>query len=116
MARALVGAGFIPCLGFHHSSQTNPFNLADDLIEPFRPCVDTMVFSRCADRDPSSDLTIDDRRMLAGLPLETIRIDGADFSVLAAAEHCVASLIKATDANDPSMLVLPTIASVGAVA
>lgn len=108
VARALVGAGFMPCIGLHHSSQTNPFNLADDVIEPFRPFVDTFVFNRCIERDPSSDMTIDDRRMLAGLPLATARINGTEFSVLTAAEYCVASLIRAIEAQEPSLLVLPS--------
>ena len=30
-----------------HSNQYNPFGLADDIMEPFRPFVDEMVFSAC---------------------------------------------------------------------
>jgi len=111
IARSLVGAGFVPCIGFHHVSQTNPFNLADDLIEPFRQFVDVLVFSLCAERDNSSDMTIDDRRKLAGLPLATTRIEGAEFSLLAAAEACVTSLMRAMEVQNPSLLALPTVAS-----
>ena len=109
VARALVGAGFIPCIGLHHASQTNPFNLADDLIEPFRPFVDHMVFVHTAGREASDDMTVDDRRKLAGLPLETGQIGGAEFSLLAATEACVASLLKAIEAQDASLLTLPSI-------
>ena len=116
VARALVGAGFVPCMGLHHASQTNPFNLADDLIEAFRPFVDTMVFNLCAGRDLRSDMTIDDRRKLAGLPLETVVIDGAEFSLLAATEYCVASLMKAVDAQASSLLALPSLATTGTLA
>jgi CRISPR-associated protein Cas1 len=116
IARSLVGAGFVPCIGFHHASQTNPFNLADDLIEPFRPFVDAMVVSLCVERDSLSDMTIDDRRKLAGLPLETTRIDGAEFSLLAATENCVTSLMRAIEAQEPSLLALPSLAAVGAIA
>ena len=43
IARYLAVYGFEPCLGIHHHSETNAFNLADDLIEPFRPVVDLYV-------------------------------------------------------------------------
>jgi CRISPR-associated protein Cas1 len=109
VARALVGAGFLPCVGLHHASQTNPFNLADDLLEPFRPFVDQMVFAQAAGRTASDGMTVDDRRKLAGLPLGTGMIGGAEFSLLAAAESCVSSLMNAVDALDPSLLSLPSI-------
>lgn len=39
-ARAVVAAGLHPSIGLHHSNDTNPMRLVDDLIEPFRPLVD----------------------------------------------------------------------------
>ena len=42
-ARALVAHGMLPSLGLFHSSEQNAFNLADDLIEPYRPIVDLHV-------------------------------------------------------------------------
>lgn len=109
IARALVGAGFMPCVGLHHASQTNPFNLADDLIEPFRPFVDAMVFEHTAGRDCASDMTVDDRRTLAGLPLETGLIDGAKFNLLATTEACIASFMRAVEKQDAARLALPSL-------
>ncbi len=43
VARALCGAGLHPGLGLHHHNRYNPFCLADDLMEPFRPIVDRVV-------------------------------------------------------------------------
>ncbi len=45
VARALTGSGLLCVAGIHHSNQYNPFGLADDIMEPFRPFVDEMVFS-----------------------------------------------------------------------
>ncbi len=42
-ARAIVAAGLHPSLGIHHHNRLNPFTLADDLVEPFRPIVDCAV-------------------------------------------------------------------------
>ena len=37
--------GWLPQLGLFHHSEVNAFNLADDLIEPFRPLVDLLVWN-----------------------------------------------------------------------
>lgn len=37
VARALCGAGLHPSLGLHHHNRYDPFCLADDFMEPFRP-------------------------------------------------------------------------------
>jgi CRISPR-associated protein Cas1 len=42
-ARAICGAGLHPSLSLFHSNVHNPFGLADDLMEPFRPIVDLSV-------------------------------------------------------------------------
>lgn len=44
VARALLGSGLLPGLGIFHKSRYNAFPLADDVMEPFRPCVDDIVF------------------------------------------------------------------------
>ncbi len=51
VARELVGAGFLPCFGLHHQSTLNAFNLADDMLEPFRAVVDLQVLSLPAEDD-----------------------------------------------------------------
>ncbi len=43
-ARAIIAAGLHPTLGLHHKNQYNTFRLADDLMEPFRPLVDIVVY------------------------------------------------------------------------
>lgn len=42
-ARAVVASGLIPSLGVLHKNRGNPFCLADDLFEPYRPYVDWRV-------------------------------------------------------------------------
>lgn len=44
MARALVGAGLLCTLGIHHHNRYNAFCLADDMMEPYRPFVDYLVW------------------------------------------------------------------------
>ena len=45
MARALLGSGLLPNLGIFHRGRYNAFPLADDMMEPYRPYVDDIVFS-----------------------------------------------------------------------
>ncbi|MCQ2429379.1 MAG: type II CRISPR-associated endonuclease Cas1 [Clostridia bacterium] len=51
IARKLADSGLEPCLGIHHASDTNNFNLADDIIEPFRPLVDLYVKTNVREGD-----------------------------------------------------------------
>lgn len=44
-ARALLGSGLLPNLGIFHKSRYNAFPLADDIMEPYRPYVDDIVYN-----------------------------------------------------------------------
>lgn len=46
IARSLACAGLSGCLGVGHCNQQNPFNLADDLIEPWRCLVEDRVLAQ----------------------------------------------------------------------
>lgn len=43
VARGIMGAGLHPGLGVFHSNKTNPYALADDLMEPLRPLGDALA-------------------------------------------------------------------------
>ena len=45
ISQEIIACGYIPTLGICHKSEYNQFNLADDLIEVFRPIVDYYVFN-----------------------------------------------------------------------
>ena len=45
IARAIVSGGLHPSIGVFHKNQYNGLCLADDLMEPFRPWVDWLVFN-----------------------------------------------------------------------
>lgn len=45
-ARAISMYGYNNALGVHHRGQGNPYNLACDLMEPFRPFVDRLAYKR----------------------------------------------------------------------
>lgn len=44
VARALMGSGLLPAFGIFHRNRYNAFPLADDVMEPYRPYVDEIVY------------------------------------------------------------------------
>ena len=54
MARELAARGFAPALGIHHRGPYNAFNLADDMMEAWRPFADLLV-ARHMEAGPAGD-------------------------------------------------------------
>lgn len=44
VTRALIGSGLYPAFGLFHRNRYNAFPLADDVMEPYRPFVDEIVY------------------------------------------------------------------------
>lgn len=61
-ARAVIAAGLHPTLGLHHSNDSNPMRLVDDLMEPFRPIIDLKIWQ--LQRAGKTEITSDTKRAL----------------------------------------------------
>ncbi len=111
VARALVASGLLPAIGLHHASQHNTFNLADDVIEPFRPIVDLAVW-RLADRGqrPAEALSLSQRQALAAVLLAPARIGRETVTVLVATEMAASGLVRALEGSSAKLLLLPELA------
>jgi CRISPR-associated protein Cas1 len=108
VARALVASGFIPALGLNHASVTNAFNLADDVVEPFRPFVDRQVWTLTAEGTVSKgDTTVEERRTLASLLTTTVIFGAETVSLLTATEQAAESLIRAMQTSSAAVLQMP---------
>lgn len=107
IARALCASGFTPALGLHHANRKNSFNLADDLIEAYRPIVDWTVVERLRERDQATEMTLNDRREMAGVLTRDIMLGGEQLGVIHAAERTADTLRRAMAAGDPSIIELP---------
>jgi CRISPR-associated protein Cas1 len=111
VARSLVAAGLLPPLGLNHASVTNAFNLADDLVEPFRPFVDALAWRTVGEGRPCrNDLSVEDRRSMAGVLLGEARVGAETVTLLVAAEKTAESLVRAIESNAPEALELPVLA------
>lgn len=105
IARGLVAHGFFPSVGLKHASEQNAFNLADDLIEPFRPVVDLHVISCRA--DDQRDLTPTDKAALVALLNVDMQMPRGKMSVLSSIEHSIESLARVLECGDDKLIELP---------
>ena len=104
IARVLANYGFEPCIGIHHCSELNNYNLADDLIEPFRPLVDLFVFQNM----PEGDFSPSDKRELCNILNYEMLSGGEHHSAAYAVERLVHSLQRCFSSDSDSLL-LPEI-------
>lgn len=113
IARSLVAHGFLPAFGIHHESIQNAFNLADDLIEPYRPFVDRMVHTRGAGKAggaKSGSMDLADRQAMAAVLSAKATIGNGQVTILTAIDRTVASLQRAYSAGEAKELALPRLA------
>lgn len=94
IARYLAVYGFEPSLGIHHHSALNNFNLADDLIEPFRPLVDLYVALRLKALPADTPLDSLHKQGLYQLVNYAILSNGEIHAVHYAIERMIKSLVS----------------------
>ena len=106
IARKLVSTGFHPTFGLHHDSQLNTFNLADDLIEPYRAMVDLVAHNNMAS---NVRLTKSERKELAHVLHNACIIDGMKVSLMSAIDIMVESLKRIILDESKEKIKLPVI-------
>ena len=63
-ARSLVSSGHITSLGIHHRNKYNPYCLADDIMEPYRPFVDLVAYQMYTEEKTDPILNISNKARL----------------------------------------------------
>ncbi len=94
VARALVSSGLLPTLGIHHHNRYNAYCLADDIMEPYRPYVDRLVFQTVQELGIKAlqSLTRDIKGRLLAIPTLDVTINGKRSPLMVAASQTTASL------------------------
>lgn len=90
MIKSIIKKGLDTRLSIFHKSFTNFFALASDLMEPFRPLVDMIVYKN---RD-AKIFTYDIKDKLIGVLDEKIKINGKKYYLTLAFDKIVDSLIS----------------------
>lgn len=94
VARSLVGSGLLPTLGIHHHNRYNAYCLADDIMEPYRPCVDKLVTEIVDSGTNISTLTTEIKNKLLSIPVIDVVINGRRSPLMIGVATTTASLYK----------------------
>ncbi|MGN0036659.1 MAG: type II CRISPR-associated endonuclease Cas1 [Bacteroidaceae bacterium] len=95
VARALVCSGLLPTLGIHHHNRYNAYCLADDIMEPYRPYVDELVYGIVREKQ-GRNLQLDKtmKAWLLSIPTMDVTIGGKRSPLMVGISQTTASLAK----------------------
>lgn len=105
VVRSIAASGLHPAFGIGHKSQYNAFNLADDLIEPFRPIVDLWVYI-LVNKDDYLDRKTK-QKLVHLLSTNKILIGNQKQTILNAINILIQSFIKGMNKENPDLLIYP---------
>ena len=95
VARALVSSGMLPTFGIHHHNRYNAYCLADDIMEPYRPYVDELVYKIVEKyRADNLQLTKEIKTVLLSIPTIDVVISGKRSPLMVGVTQTTASLYK----------------------
>lgn len=91
IARAIVASGLHPAIGLFHHNQYNGLCLADDLMEPFRPWIDSLVYQH-AQNNAEMNLTPTVKTPFLNLIGQTVRFKRKPMPLMVAVHYLMADL------------------------
>ena len=95
VARGLVGSGLLPTFGLFHQNKYNAYCLADDVMEPYRPYVDELVFGIVREYGAENlELSKEIKGKLLTIPVLDVVIGGKKRPLMVAVTQTTASLYK----------------------
>lgn len=94
ISKSIVSAGLSPTIGLFHKNQFNAFCLADDLMEPFRPFVDKIVYDIIKTNGVNEFLTKEHRKTLLQVTLSEVISINEKTSITLATQNLVNSYVR----------------------
>lgn len=94
VARNIVASGLLPTLGIFHRNQYNAYCLADDLMEPYRPFVDKLVWDMTRMHGLFLELSPAMKKILLQIPAMDVLIREEKSPLMVAVQKTTASLSK----------------------
>jgi CRISP-associated protein Cas1 len=95
VARSLVGSGLYPAIGIHHHNKYNAYALADDVMEPYRPYADEVVYNVWKESDePIEELTREHKQQLLKLLAADVHMTNTLRPLMVGLSHTTASLAR----------------------
>lgn len=97
--REIVSNGYITQVGLFHDNMFNPFNLSSDLMEPFRPLVDELVY-----RLKPEQFESEQKHFILGLLNKEVEISGKKEYLNNAIKIYTKSVFDALNDKDISLI------------
>ena len=94
VARGLVASGLLPTLGIHHHNKYNAYCLADDIMEPYRPFVDHLVYIIVRNGEDFYELSTSIKKQLLQIATTDIIIEGKRSPLMVGLQRTTLSLAK----------------------
>ncbi len=102
IARQLVMSGLTPALGIGHHNKQNPFNLADDFIEPYRFLVERHVC--ILDIEGAAFESSDKPELLAFIEQTIIMNNGQEYRLSSAISESISSYCRLLETKKEKLL------------
>lgn len=93
-ARALCSSGLLPSWGIFHRNKYNAFCLADDIMEPYRPYVDALVYELVETGCSIAEINTNLKSELLRIPAMDVVIDGKQSPLMNAMSRTTNSLYE----------------------
>ncbi|WP_338731522.1 type II CRISPR-associated endonuclease Cas1 [Mangrovimonas cancribranchiae] len=103
-ARALVSSGLLPSVGIFHHNKYNAFCLADDVMEPYRPFVDMLVYDIVESGCNIEELNTNIKSELLMIPAMDVVIDGKRSPLMNAMSRTTSSLYECFEGSRRKIL------------
>ena len=99
VAREIASRGYLTQIGIHHRGSLNPWNLACDFMEPFRPYIDVVIVRTNKER-----FDTETRRQLIGIMSDTVMYADGNYKLSTVIAYyvrdCLDALERRTEVGD----------------
>jgi CRISP-associated protein Cas1 len=104
VARSLTSSGLLPTLGIHHRNQYNAYCLADDIMEPYRPYVDYIVYQIIRNNGKNLEMSPSMKKSLLEIPAMDVKMEGRKSPLMNAVQRTTASLARCYEGTGRKIL------------
>ena len=94
----------MPTVGIHHRNQYNAYCLADDIMEPYRPYVDWLVYEMSMELTDISEITKEIKIKLLGIATVDVTIETLRSPLMVGVQKTTASLAKCFEGTTRKIL------------
>ena len=94
VARALVDTGLLLVLGIFHRNKYNPYCLASDIMEPYRPIVDLLVMEWLTAHPEVEELNKESKAHILQMSTRDVQIEKNIHPLIVAVKNTASSLYK----------------------